>query len=87
MNAMWTEQRELGEAIQSYHARGLTRGNPLALAFTRQGLLIVNFVAGKSAEFNLARRAADRVRGRVVETIADRERDVISRDDTDSRFE
>lgn len=56
---------------------GAQRGKPTQ-EFTRQGLLITNFVIGPGADLKLARRAADEVRSRVAKLSNKRELDVIS---------
>ena len=53
------------------------RGKKEPLEFTRQGLLIVNFVPGPGADLRLGRRAADAVRDRVAKLINKREVEVI----------
>ncbi len=45
--------------------------------FTKQGLVIVNFTPGTSADFRLGRKAADAVRGRVDKLVNHREVEVV----------
>ena len=57
------------------------RGKKEPLEFTRQGLLIVNFIPGPGADLRLGRRAADAVRDRVAKLVNKREVEVIDGDD------
>ena len=55
--------------------------------FTRQGLLIVNFIPATGADIRLGRRAADAVRSRVAKLVNKKEVDVIDGDDIRSQLE
>jgi tetratricopeptide (TPR) repeat protein len=63
------------------------RGKKEPLEFTRQGLLIVNFIPGPGADLRLGRRAADAVRDRVAKLINKREVEVIDGDDIRTQLE
>ena len=55
--------------------------------FTKQGLLIVNFVPRTGADMKLGRKAADAVRSRVGKLVNKREVDVLDGDDVAYRME
>ena len=63
------------------------RGKKEPLEFTRQGLLIVNFIPGPGADLRLGRRAADAVRDRVAKLVNKREVEVIDGDDIRTQLE
>src|SRR4051812_4874946 len=63
------------------------RGKKEPLEFTRQGLLIVNFVPGPGADLRLGRRAADAVRDRVAKLVNKREVEVIDGDEIRTQLE
>ena len=63
------------------------RGKKEVLEFTRQGLLIVNFIPGPGADLRLGRRAADAVRSRVARLVNKKEVDVIDGDDIRTQLE
>ena len=57
------------------------------LEFTRQGLLIVNFIPGPGADLRLGRRAADAVRDRVAKLVNKREVEIIDGDEIRTQLE
>ena len=63
------------------------RGKKEPLEFTRQGLLIVNFIPGPGADLRLGRRAADAVRDRVAKLVNKREVEVIDGDEIRTQLE
>ena len=63
------------------------RGKKEPLEFTRQGLLIVNFIPGPGADLRLGRRAADAVRDRVAKLVNKREVQVIDGDEIRTQLE
>ena len=68
-------------------ALGAQRGKKEPLEFTRQGLLIVNFVPGPGADLRLGRRAADAVRDRVAKLVNKREVEVIDGEEIRTQLE
>jgi tetratricopeptide (TPR) repeat protein len=66
---------------------GAQRGKKEPLEFTRQGLLIVNFVPGPGADLRLGRRAADAVRDRVAKLVNKREVEVIDGEEIRTQLE
>jgi tetratricopeptide (TPR) repeat protein len=63
------------------------RGKKDPLEFTRQGLLIVNFIPGPGADLRLGRRAADAVRDRIAKLVNKREVEVIDGDEIRTQLE
>jgi tetratricopeptide (TPR) repeat protein len=63
------------------------RGKKEPLEFTRQGLLIVNFIPAAGADLRLGRRAADAVRSRVAKLVNKKEVEVIDGDDIRTQLE
>jgi tetratricopeptide (TPR) repeat protein len=55
--------------------------------FTKQGLLIVNFMPGRGADMKLGRRAADAVRSRVNRLIDKKEVEIVDEGDVEYRME
>lgn len=69
------------------HATRAQRGKKDAPEFTRQGLLIVNFVPGPGANMKLGRNAGNDVRSRVSHLVNRREVDVLDGGDISYRME